>query len=57
METFPKDPFEMVKARIVSGDERQARVPWGSEGELGWWRPQNSCFWMRGTGSPGRRRF
>ena len=23
METFPEDPFEMVKARIVSGDERQ----------------------------------
>ena len=24
METFPKDPFETVKARIVSGDEGQA---------------------------------
>ena len=23
MENFPKDPFERVKARIVSGDERQ----------------------------------
>ena len=23
METFPKDLFEMVKARIVGGDERQ----------------------------------
>ena len=23
METFPKDPFKAVKARIVSGDERQ----------------------------------
>ena len=23
METFSKDPFEMVKARIISGDERQ----------------------------------
>ena len=23
METFPKDPFETVKARIVSGEERQ----------------------------------
>ena len=23
METFPKDPFETVNARIVSGDERQ----------------------------------
>ena len=23
METFPEDPFEIVKARIVGGDERQ----------------------------------
>ena len=23
METFPEDPFETVKARIVEGDERQ----------------------------------
>ena len=23
METFPKDPFETMKARIVGGDERQ----------------------------------
>ena len=23
METFPEDPFEMVKARIVGGNERQ----------------------------------
>ena len=23
METFPEDPFQMVKARIVGGDERQ----------------------------------
>ena len=23
VETFPEDPFEMVKARIVSDDERQ----------------------------------
>ena len=23
METFPEDPFEPVKARIVGGDERQ----------------------------------
>ena len=23
METFPEDPFETVKARIVCGDERQ----------------------------------
>ena len=23
METFPKDPFETVKARIVGDDERQ----------------------------------
>ena len=26
METFPEDPFETVKARIVSGDERQIVV-------------------------------
>ena len=25
METFPKNPFETVKTRIVSGDERQVR--------------------------------
>ena len=24
MENFPEDPFEMVKARIVGGDERLA---------------------------------
>ena len=49
METFPKDPFEPIKTRIVSGDERQIMgVLWG--GGLGWWRPRNSCFWMRGTG-------
>ena len=23
METFPEDPFETLKARIVGGDERQ----------------------------------
>ena len=23
METFPEDPFETVKARIVGGDERE----------------------------------
>ena len=23
METFPEDPFETLKARIVNGDERQ----------------------------------
>ena len=23
MESFPEDPFEMVKARIVGGDEKQ----------------------------------
>ena len=40
METFPKDPFEMVKARIVSNDERQvmsvlggARGSWGGGGQ------------------------
>ena len=30
METFPEDPFETVKARIVGGDERQV---------VGVWRP------------------
>ena len=30
METFPENPFEMVKARVVSGDERQV------VGVLGW---------------------
>ena len=47
METFPKDPFETVKARIVSGDERQ--VSRGGEDVWGGWRLRNSCFWMRGT--------
>ena len=33
METFPKDPFETVKAKIVSGDERQVMgVLWGRGG-------------------------
>ena len=39
METFPEDSFEMVKARIVSGDERQlmrilgeVRGGWGGGG-------------------------
>ena len=50
METFPKDPFETVKARIVSGVERQVTSVLGGRGGLGWWRPWNSCFWMRGTG-------
>ena len=33
METFPEDPFETVKARIVGGDERQVvRVSgWGRD--------------------------
>ena len=52
METFPEDLFETVgKARIVSGDEIE--VVGGVYGELeglGWRRPRNSCFWMRGTG-------
>ena len=35
METFPEDPSEMVKARIVGGDERQVvRVSGGGGG--GW---------------------
>ena len=33
METFPEDPFETVKARIVGGDERQVvRVLRGTGG-------------------------
>ena len=50
METLPKDPFGMVKARIVSGDESQVMDILGGREGLGWWRPWNSCFWMRGTG-------
>ena len=37
METFPEDPFEMVKTRIVSGGERQ--VMGVLEGGVSW-RPQ-----------------
>ena len=29
METFPENPFETVKARIVGGDERQVVGVWG----------------------------
>ena len=36
METFPKDPFETVKARIVSGDERQVMGVLGGRGGLDW---------------------
>ena len=33
METFPEDPFETAKARIVGGDERQVvRVSRGAGG-------------------------
>ena len=35
METFPEDPFEAVKARIVGGDERQ--VVWVSRWTGGIW--------------------
>ena len=35
VETFPKDLFETVKARIVSGDERQVMVSWGGGGAGG----------------------
>ena len=35
-----------MKARIVSGDERQVMSV--LRGEMGWWRPWISCFWMRG---------
>ena len=34
METFPEDLFATVKARIVSGDERQEMGVLGDEG--GW---------------------
>ena len=34
-ETFPKDPSEMVKDRIGSGDERQVMGILGGEG-VGW---------------------
>ena len=30
METFPEDPYEMVKARIVDGDERQVMCSRGA---------------------------
>ena len=34
MKTFPEDPFETVKARIVSGDEKQVvRVSRGAGGD------------------------
>ena len=46
MEIFPRGPFETVKTRIVRGDE----CPGGGEEGFSWWRPWNSCFWMRGTG-------
>ena len=35
METFPKDLFEMVKARIVSGAERQVIVVLGEAKGVG----------------------
>ena len=33
METFPEGPFEMLKARIVSGDEKQVMgwAGWGGD--------------------------
>ena len=34
VETLPTDPFETVKARRVSGDERQVTVSWGRRGAL-----------------------
>ena len=50
MEAFPKDSFEKVKARGVSGDKRQVMDVLGETRGLGRWRPWNSSFWMRGTG-------
>ena len=32
METFPEDPFEIVKARILGGDESQVVKVSGGEG-------------------------
>ena len=32
METFPEDPYETVKARIVGGDERQVSGSRGGGG-------------------------
>ena len=49
MQTFPEDTFYTMKTRIVGGGERQVMV-WGGGGQLGRWRPRNSCFWIRGTG-------
>ena len=34
METFPEDPFETMKARIVGGDERQVVGISGGVGEV-----------------------
>ena len=34
METFPLDPLETVKAKIISGDETGDE---GSEGQVGSW--------------------
>ena len=36
METFPRDSFETVKTRIVSGDERQVMSVLGGGGERVW---------------------
>ena len=45
METFPKDLFKMVEARIISSGEGKVT----GQG----WRAEDSCFQIRGTGYPG----
>ena len=58
VKAFPKDPFKSVEARIISnGEGKMMGVTGGaggwcwSDGELG-----DSCFWIRGQVSHGRRR-
>ena len=41
METFPEDPFEMAKTRIVGDDERQVM---GFLGGGGWWNHGIAVF-------------
>ena len=45
MVTFPEDPFETVKARIVGGDKRHVVRVLGGEGVLlGCRRAWSSCL-------------
>ena len=51
METFSKASLRIhLKARIVSDDVGQVVMVLERAGGLGWWKPRNSCLWMRGTG-------